>query len=184
MPTAQRRCWRGCGRWPAFAVAVEVVDADDRPVAPGTVGRLRYRGPGVAADAGDGTQRPGGWFYPDDLAAIDGDGFVTLKGRAADVIIRGGVNIFPAEIEQVLLAHPGVREAAVVGQRSHERGEEIAAFVVAGRAVTESALRQHCQGRLAAYKQPRVFVFRNELPKSGLGKILKDRLAASLEPLP
>ncbi|MBI3513574.1 MAG: acyl--CoA ligase, partial [Proteobacteria bacterium] len=117
---------------PAFAVAVEVVDADDRAVAAGTVGRLRYRGPGVAADAGDGTRRPGGWFYPGDLAAIDGDGFVTLKGRAADVIIRGGVNIFPAEIEQVLLAHPGVREAAVVGQRSRERGEEIAAFVVAG----------------------------------------------------
>src|SRR5262249_52830242 len=132
-PADQRDHAGTVGR-PAFAVAVEVVDADDRGLPPGTVGRLRYRGPGVAADAGDGTRRPGGWFYPGDLAAIDADGFVTLKGRAADVIIRGGVNIYPAEIEQVLLAHPGVREAAVVGQPSRERGEEVAAFVVAGAA--------------------------------------------------
>jgi acyl-CoA synthetase (AMP-forming)/AMP-acid ligase II len=169
---------------PAFAVEVEVVDADDRRLPPGHVGRLRYRGPGVAADRGDGMRRADGWFQPGDLAAIDEDGFVVLKGRATDVIIRGGVNIYPGEIEQVLLAHPGVREAAVVGQPSRARGEEIAAFVVAGQAVSESALRRHCQDRLAPYKRPRVILFRNELPKSGLGKILKDRLAASLEPLP
>jgi acyl-CoA synthetase (AMP-forming)/AMP-acid ligase II len=182
-PADQRDHAGTVGR-PAFAVAVEVVDADDRPAPAGTVGRLRYRGPGVAADGGDGARRPGGWFYPGDLAAIDADGFVTLKGRAADVIIRGGINIYPAEIEQVLLAHPGVREAAVVGQPSRERGEEVAAFVVAGTTVTESALRRHCQDRLAPYKHPRTFRFARELPKSGLGKILKDRLAATLEPLP
>jgi len=100
------------------------------------------------------------------------------------MIIRGGINIFPSEIEQVLLAHPGVHEAAVVGQPSRAHGEEVAAFVVAGTMVTESALRRHCQNRLAPYKRPRIFLFRSELPKSGLGKILKDRLAASLETLP
>jgi long-chain acyl-CoA synthetase len=169
---------------PAFAVEIEVVDGGDNPLPAGQVGRLRYRGPGVASDRGDGARRPDGWFYPGDLAARDEDGFIVLKGRATEMIIRGGVNIFPSEIEQVLLAHPGVREAAVVGQPSRARGEEVAAFVVAGTMVTESALRRHCENRLAPYKQPRIFLFRSELPKSGLGKILKDRLAASLETLP
>jgi len=183
LPPADQRAHAGSVGRPAFAVEVQVVDDDERPLPPGAVGRLRYRGPGVAAERGDGARRPDGWFYPGDLAALDQEGFLVLKGRAVDVIIRGGVNIYPGEIEQVLLAHPGVREAAVVGQPSRARGEEVAAFVVA-EAVSEGALHRHCEARLAPYKRPRTIFMLDELPKSGLGKILKDRLAATLETLP
>jgi acyl-coenzyme A synthetase/AMP-(fatty) acid ligase len=182
-PGDQRAHAASVGR-PAFAVEVQVVGDDEQPMPAGTVGRLRYRGPGVAAERGDGARRPDGWFYPGDLAALDADGFLVLKGRAVDVIIRGGVNIYPGEIEEVLLAHPGVREAAVIGQPSRTRGEEVAAFVVVGDKVTEGALHRHCEKRLAPYKRPRTIQLRSELPKSGLGKILKDRLAESLETLP
>jgi acyl-CoA synthetase (AMP-forming)/AMP-acid ligase II len=96
------------------------------------------------------------------------------------MIIRGGVNIYPAEIEATLVAHPAVAEAAVVGWPSRDRGEEIAAFVVCRARASEQDLIEHCRRSLAPYKIPRGVFFLDELPKSALGKVLKPALAARL----
>jgi long-chain acyl-CoA synthetase len=96
------------------------------------------------------------------------------------MIIRGGVNIYPAEIEQTLIAHPAVAEAAVVGWPSRERGEEIAAFVVCRASVSEQELIEHCRRALAPYKIPKAVFLLDELPKSGLGKVLKPALVEQL----
>jgi len=99
------------------------------------------------------------------------------------MIIRGGVNIYPAEIEQTLIAHSAVAEAAVVGWPSQERGEEVAAFVVCRASVTEQALITHCRASLAPYKIPKGVFFVDALPKSGLGKVLKPALVERLRQL-
>ena len=122
-----------------------------------------------------------GWYYPGDLGRFDADGFLYLTGRSKDMIIRGGVNIYPAEIEQTLVGHPAVAEAAVVGWPSPERGEEVAAFVVRRADVTEHALIAHCRGSLAPYKIPKAVFFLDALPKSGMGKVLKPELVARLK---
>lgn len=168
---------------PVFGVEVEVLDDDDRPLAPDAIGRIRYRGPGVATgyhlDPEASRERfRDGWFYPGDLAAIDADGFVSLRGRREDVIIRGGVNIYPAEIEAVLTAHPAVVEAAIVPRASATLGEEVAAFVVPRTAVTADALAAWCAERLAPYKRPAAIVLLAELPRNSAGKVLKARLSA------
>src|SRR5262249_15672362 len=121
-----------------------------------------------------------GWYSPGDLGRFDADGFLYLPGRAKDVIIRGGVNIYPAEIEATLIAHPAVAEAAVVGWPSRERGEEIAAFVVCRARASEQELIEHCRRSLAPYKIPKAVFFLDELPKSGLDKVLKPALADQL----
>lgn len=168
-----------------FRVEVEVVDETDQPVAPGQTGRLRFRGPGVATafldESGQEIRLPaGGWFYPGDLAAIDGDGFISLRGREKDLIIRGGVNVYPAEIERVLCAHPAVREAAVVAWLSPEKGEEIAAFVVTAGPVETGELLAFCRERLAPYKLPRGIFPVADLPRTGFGKVRKADLQALL----
>ena len=128
-----------------------------------------------------------GWYYPGDLGWLDEDGYLFLAGRATDMINRGGVNIYPAEVEHVLALHPKVHEAAVVGWSSNEFGEEVAAFVVPRQggadAVSGDALISHCRERLAPYKAPRQIFLLDELPKNGVGKIRKDQLAARLPPL-
>jgi acyl-CoA synthetase (AMP-forming)/AMP-acid ligase II len=177
---------------PVFGARMEIVDEADRCVAAGEVGRIRYRHPGTATgyyndpDASREAFRHG-WYYPGDLGWLDADGFLYLAGRATDMIVRGGVNIYPAEIEHVLAQHASVHEAAVVGWPSREFGEEVAAFVVPrpGRAglVSEDELISHCREKLARYKLPRQVFVVDELPKSGVGKVLKDRLAARLQPL-
>lgn len=168
-----------------FGAEVQIVDAQHRQVPPGEIGMIRYRGGAVA----DGYYRNpeesktafrDGWYYPGDLGKLDAKGFLYITGRAKDMIIRGGVNIYPAEIEQTLAVHPAVAEAAVVGWPSHGRGEEVAAFVVCRRKVGEAELILHCRGALAPYKIPkRIFVV-DELPKSGLGKVLKADLVERL----
>ena len=167
---------------PCFGVEVEVVDTADRPVPPETTGRLRYRSPASPADyhVGDtaGSFRDG-WFYPGDLAQFDADGFLTLQGRAKDMIIRGGVNIYPSDIEQVLLGMAGVAEAAVTGVPSPDLGEEVAAFVVAP-ALTAAEIKAECTTRLARYKVPTYVVFLDALPKNSGGKIVKAALPALL----
>jgi acyl-CoA synthetase (AMP-forming)/AMP-acid ligase II len=169
---------------PCFGVEVQVVGEDHRPLPPGDIGRLRYRSAASATEyfMGDGSAAfHEGWFYPGDLGAFDADGFLYLRGRSKDMIIRGGVNIYPGDIEAVLLEIPGVREAAVVGQPSREFGEEIAAFVVSD-GVDEPHLRAVCAEKLARYKQPRTFVFVDSLPKSSLGKVLKAELVKTFTP--
>lgn len=173
---------------PIHAMDVEIVDPEDRPVPPGTVGRVRYRGPTVAdsffrnPEASKSAFRDG-WFYPGDLGRLDAGGYLYLAGRAKDMIIRGGINIYPEEIEQTLLSHDAVGDAAVVAWPSKERGEEIAAFVVAKRQVSGGELVDHCRKFLAPYKVPREVFFLDQFPKSGMGKVLKPELAKQLPPL-
>ena len=168
---------------PCFAVSVQVVDDDHRPVPADTVGMLRYRSP-ASPDRyhmGDGSDAfREGWFYPGDLASFDADGFLYLRGRAKDMIIRGGVNIYPSDIEQVLLDRDDVADAAVLGYPSPELGEEIAAFVVPRGAADEAALRAECMEKLARYKVPKRFIFRDALPKNAGGKTVKAELAKLL----
>jgi acyl-CoA synthetase (AMP-forming)/AMP-acid ligase II len=168
---------------PLFGVDVEVVDDNHQPVPAGVTGRLRYRSAASATEyfKGDGSAAfHEGWFYPGDLGALDEDGFVYLRGRSKDMIIRGGVNIYPGDIEQVLLEFDDVAEAAVVGQPSKEFGEDIVAFVVARVPIAEDVLRKRCAERLARYKMPKTFVFVDALPKTSMGKIAKAELVKML----
>jgi len=171
---------------PVFRVEVEILDRDGQPVAAGETGRLRYRGPGVATrfldeDGNEHEAPAGGWFCPGDLAARAPEGHLMLRGREKDTIIRGGVNLYPGEIEKVLLAHPDIAEAAVVGRPSGQLGEEPVAFVC-GDIASEEAVLAWCAERLAPYKVPAAVVFVDEMPKSSLGKILKRDLTDRLPP--
>ena len=122
----------------------------------------------------------GDWLHTGDLGYIDEDGFLFIVGRKKELIIRGGYNVYPKEIEDVLYAHPAIAEAAVIGIPDDRLGEEVMAVVAVrpGKSVTEMELRAYCKERMAAYKYPRVFEFRDALPKNTLGKILKDELLA------
>jgi acyl-CoA synthetase (AMP-forming)/AMP-acid ligase II len=171
-----------------FGAEVEIVDGEHRPVAPGTIGALRYRGGSVADSYYRNPEESAaafrdGWYYPGDLGKFDTSGFLHLTGRAKDMIIRGGVNIYPAEIEQTLILHAAVADVAVVAWPSQERGEEIAAFVVCRSSVSEQELIGHCRASLAPYKIPKGVFFLDALPKSGLGKVLKAQLTERLKSL-
>ena len=124
---------------------------------PGTVGRIRVRGEVVSTEFWNDPEASreafrDGWYYPGDLGSLDADGYLTLAGRAKDMIIRGGVNIYPAEVEAVLQAHPAVVDSAVVGWPSKEFNEEVAAFVILKGNVTPAQLRDLCKQQLAPYK--------------------------------
>ena len=126
----------------------------------------------------------GGWLHTGDVGALDDDGFLTLKDRSKDLIISGGSNIYPREVEEVLLRHPDVLEVAVVGRRHPEWGEEVVACVVprvalgddAARARFEAALDAHCLAEIARFKRPRAYALCDELPKNSTGKVLKTLL--------
>jgi acyl-CoA synthetase (AMP-forming)/AMP-acid ligase II len=186
-PEDQAEHGQSVGR-PVFGVEVEIVDEQDRALRPREVGILRYRGPGIASgyyrdpEASAETFRDG-WFYPGDLAMLDAQGFVTLKGRHKDMIIRAGINIYPAEIEATLLAHPDVLDAAVVGRPSREFGEEVAAFVKLRQPIPDVDLLSWCAARLAPYKRPREVLAVDDLPRNSAGKVLKAELVARLAPL-
>ena len=166
-----------------FGVDVEIVDSHGSVVAVGEIGHIRYRGPGIA----DGFYRDPeasaisfseGWFYPGDLGRLDCDGFLHLAGRADDVIIRGGVNIYPAEIEETLLTHSLVRDVSVIGIPSVDLGEEIIAFVVAAQGADQESLIAYCRAHLALYKVPKLIEIIDELPKTALGKVVKSDLVS------
>ena len=119
-----------------------------------------------------------GWVYTGDLAYQDEDSYIYLAGRAKDFIKRGGEMISPEEVEQVLMSHPGVEDAAVIGVTDVEWGEEVRAVVVrrsggTGNEVNEGELSAYCQDRLASFKRPRSVVFVEELPRNVMGKVLK-----------
>ncbi len=169
---------------PCFRVEVEIVDTDHNSLPSGETGRLRYRSPASARSyhTGDSSEAfRDGWYYPGDLAAISPDGFIVLKGRQKDMIIRGGVNIFPGDIEQVLLGSGCVSEAAVVGMPSRELGEEVGAFVVPVRRTDEAELIAVCRAALAPYKVPRRIFLLDSLPKHSGGKVVKSELLRLLE---
>ncbi|MCY4190219.1 MAG: hypothetical protein OXD42_02630, partial [Rhodospirillaceae bacterium] len=117
-----------------------------------------------------------GWFYPGDQASIRDDGFVFLRGRDKEMILRGGVNIYPVEIEAEISRLDSVVDVAVAGYPSREFGEEIAAFVVAQPALTEATVMAHCRSKLAPYKIPSRIIFCGSFPRSEAGKIRKDDL--------
>jgi long-chain acyl-CoA synthetase len=120
----------------------------------------------------------GGWFHTGDLGYFDADGFLFIVGRGKELIIRGGYNVYPVEIEDVLHGHPAIAEAAVVGIADDRLGEEVMAVVVLrpGAVLTAPELIAYCKERIAAYKYPRVIEFRDALPRNTLGKVLKDEL--------
>ncbi len=165
---------------PTYKTNVEIVDDAETDVGIGVVGRLRYRGPGVAtryldSDGSEHEAAVGGWFYPGDLAERLESGHIALRGRDKDVIIRGGVNIYPAEIESTLLQHPDVTEVAVVGIDDDERGQIVrACFSGPARA---GSLGAWCQERMAPYKVPQEFAHLDELPRRSSGKIDKKALS-------
>jgi acyl-CoA synthetase (AMP-forming)/AMP-acid ligase II len=168
------------------------IAGDDHEALPtGEIGRIRYRSAGTATSYYNNPEESAGafhgdWYYPGDLGWLDQDGYLHLAGRAKDMVIRAGVNIYPAELEHILATHPSVREAAVVGWPSREYGEEIAAFVVPasdGPKAEEDALKAFCREKLARYKIPREIFIVDELPKSSIGKIIKPDLVARLPPL-
>jgi long-chain acyl-CoA synthetase len=123
-----------------------------------------------------------GWLHTGDMGRLDADGFLFIVERKKDLIIRGGFNIYPREVEDVLYAHPAVAEAAVVGVRDPVMGEDVLAFVVPkpGTAPTAADLMVFCQERLARYKCPKQVRFLETLPKSPIGKILRKELRAQV----
>jgi long-chain acyl-CoA synthetase len=120
----------------------------------------------------------GGWLHTGDIGALDGDGFLTLRDRSKDMIISGGSNIYPREVEEVLLRHPAVAEASVVGRQHADWGEEVVAFVVArpGARLAEAELDRLCLDHIARFKRPRAYRFVEALPKNNYGKVLKTEL--------
>ncbi len=164
---------------PLADVEVMIVDEEGRPVAGEEVGEIVARGSRMMKgywqqqDATIDTIRDG-WVYTGDLAYQDADGYIYLAGRARDFIKRGGEMISPEEVEQVLMAHPQVEEAAIIGVPDLEWGEEVRALVVKGAGqVNEAELIDHCSQRLAGFKRPRSVVFIDQLPRNVMGKVMK-----------
>jgi long-chain acyl-CoA synthetase len=161
-------------------IEVRVADAEDRPLAPGAPGEVLVRGDAVMRgywrnpEASETTLR-GGWLHTGDVGSLDADGFLTLLDRSKDLIISGGSNIYPREVEETLLRHPGVHEVSVVGRPHPEWGEETVAFVVcrAGAKVTGGDLDAVCLENIARFKRPKDYRFVDALPKNNYGKVLK-----------
>jgi long-chain acyl-CoA synthetase len=157
-----------------------VVDELDRPAPAGQVGELIVQGPGVMKGYLNQPQATAqalknGWLHTGDLARQDEDGYIYIVDRKKDMVIRGGYNVYPREIEEVLYAHPAVSEAAVLGAPHPDLGEEVAAVVVLkdGMTATAEELRDFVKARVAPYKYPRIVKLAPELPKTNTGKILK-----------
>jgi acyl-CoA synthetase (AMP-forming)/AMP-acid ligase II len=170
-------------------VEVRVVGDDDAELPVGETGEVVVRGDVVMAGywndpAATAEAMRGGWLHTGDVGSFDEDGYLTLRDRSKDVIISGGTNIYPREVEEVLLRHPGVREVSVVGAPHAEWGEEVVAFVVAGDRAAPPAteeLDRLCLDHIARFKRPRRYLFLEELPKNNYGKVLKRTLRANLE---
>jgi long-chain acyl-CoA synthetase len=165
---------------PLEGVEMKVFDEDDNEVAQGEVGEVVIRGHNIMKGY---WQRPeataeamrSGWFHSGDMARVDEDGYFFIVDRKKDLIIRGGYNVYPREVEEVLYEHPKIREAAVVGVPHDQWGEEIGAAVVLheGEELAPEQVSAYVKERIAAYKYPRLVWFLDELPKGPTGKILK-----------
>jgi long-chain acyl-CoA synthetase len=173
------------------AVEVRVAGPDGEPLPPGQTGEVLVRGDTVMAgywrdEAATAQAMRGGWLRTGDLGEFDDDGFLMLRDRSKDVIISGGSNIYPREVEEALLHHPGVAEVSVVGQRDAEWGEVVVAFVVArpGHDLQPAALDALCQQHIARFKRPKVYHLLEALPKNHYGKVLKTELRARLAAAP
>jgi long-chain acyl-CoA synthetase len=174
---------------PVWGTELEVWDEDGRALPRGqeNIGELVVRGyhvmkgyrgrPDATAEA-----MAGGWFHTGDLGYVDEDGYVFIVDRKKELILRGGYNVYPREVEEVLHAHPAVAIAAVIGIPDDRLGEDVKAFVVTqpGANVSTQELIAFCRERLAAYKYPRHIEFRDSLPMTGAGKVQKRELVAEL----
>ncbi len=199
---ARRRRLASCGR-PTAVGEVRIVDPEGREVAAGETGEMLVRGrntmlgywgrknrtdaKGLDA-AGTGVDAKGldteGWMHTGDVAVRDGEGFVTIVDRLHDMIVSGGFNVYPREVEDALSSHPAVLESAVVGRADPEWGERVHAVVVLrpGAAATEAELASHVAARTAPYKKPRSVEFAAELPKNAAGKVLRRVLKTTTPP--
>jgi len=164
-------------------VEVKVFDAEDRELPAGELGEIVCRGDVVMAGYWGNAEATaaalkGGWLHTGDVGTFDADGFLTLKDRSKDMIISGGTNIYPREVEEVLLRHPAVLEVSVVGRPHADWGEEVVAFVVArnGRQVSPVELDRLCLDNIARFKRPKDYQFLDSLPKNNYGKVLKTEL--------
>jgi long-chain acyl-CoA synthetase len=168
---------------PIFGVDVRCVDDQGRPVAVGERGEVIIRGPNVMkgyykrTEATDDAMR-NGWFHTGDIGTLDADGYLSIVDRKKDMILRAGFNVYPRELEEVMMTHPDVSLVAVVGVPDERLGEEVKAYVVRkpGATVAEDELIEWCRERFAAYKYPRRIEFRETLPMGATGKILKRAL--------
>jgi long-chain acyl-CoA synthetase len=168
---------------PVWGVDINIVDEEDEDVPQGELGEIVIRGhnvmkgyykkPQATADA-----FRNGWFHTGDIGRFDEDGYIYIVDRVKDMIIRGGFNVYPREIEETLVSHPDVSLAAVIGVPNDQYGEEIKAFVVMkeGAQSSEEAIKGWAKDNMAAYKYPREIVFRDTLPMNATGKILKIEL--------
>ena len=167
------------------ACEVAVLGPDDRPLPNGEIGEVSVRGPSVMKGywndpgATEAAIRDG-WLHTGDIGALDDAGFLTLHDRSKDVIISGGTNIYPREVEEALLSHPAVAEVSVIGRPDPEWGETVVACVVpeVGSTVDAATLDAHCTGQIARFKRPKAYVWLEELPKNAYGKVLKTELRA------
>jgi long-chain acyl-CoA synthetase len=172
---------------PLFGFDVRIVDDSGRDVERKELGELIVKGPGVMKGYLNSPEETAktivdGWLYTGDLARMDEEGYIYIVDRKKDLIIRGGYNVYPREIEEVFFMHPRVADAAVYGVPHEDLGEEITAAVVLkrGEKVTEEDLRQFVKERVAPYKYPRIIHLVDDLPKSHTGKVLKSKLREGL----
>src|SRR4051812_15081000 len=168
---------------PRTGVEVRIVDPDGHDLQPGDIGEVAarsdvcmvgyWRNPSATAQA-----LRDGWLFTGDLGTMSDDGFLTLKDRSKDLIISGGSNIYPREVEEVLLLHPRVLEVSIVGRKHEDWGEEVVAYVVSrdGEQIDRSELDQVCLDHIARFKRPKEYIFLDALPKNNYGKVLKTEL--------
>src|SRR5260370_29127850 len=176
---------------PIFGVEIRIFDIDDKQLPAGKdhVGEIVIRGHNVMKGYWNKPEAnieafKGGWFHTGDLGYVDEDGFFFIVDRKKELIIRGGYNVYPREVEEVLYAHPAVAEAAVIGVPDQRLGEEVAAIVVLrpGAQASEQEIIDWTRERVAAYKHPRSVRFVDALPKGPTGKVLKKELKVGPAP--
>jgi long-chain acyl-CoA synthetase len=176
--------WRerlGSAGKPYQCVEVMVADSEDRPVAQGETGEILARGDVIMGgywrdEKASASALRNGWLHTGDVGVFDTEGYLHLKDRSKDLIISGGSNVYPREVEEVLLTHGAVREVSVIGRPDREWGEVVVAYVVGQATPTE--LDALCLSRIARFKRPKDYVFVDALPKNNYGKILKTELRA------
>jgi len=176
---------KGSAGRPLFHVDIRIVDENDNEVPQGELGEIVVKGPNVFKEYWNKPEETrqairGGWFHTGDIGRIDEEGYLYILDRKKDMIISGGENIYPAEVEDVIHSHPGVEDVGVIGIPDEKWGEVPIAIIVPveGAKPTEEEIIEFCRGKLARYKTPKKVIFTDELPRTPTGKILKKELRA------